>query len=296
MARSLKAALVALYGLLAVSCVSQAKRPLVDPFPLRFPLTEVGRLEIEGRILGQPRSRDAIIRFVDQEGFLTEIVVSSRSVLRRYKFIDIGPGSLPSDNQVTAGPVLMRDGAGRLIRTLSGDASGLLEAGDGKGDPIWAFKAGGAILADPAVAGGRVYFGDAGQHFYCLDAETGKLRWKRTLQGAPLHPAVVAGGAVAVAASNSVVYRLSAKGGSILSWEAVPSRILHEPAAAGPLVLISSASPIVTAIDLRTGRRAGQYEAPGILVAGAVWSSPYVVLFVEDPDTGRQRIVFLRSR
>jgi len=296
MARSVSPAIIALYGLISIACASQAKKPLVDPFPLRFPLTEVGRLEIEGRIVGQPRSRDGVILFVDQEGFLTEIVVSSQSILRRDKDVDIGPGSLPSDDQVTAGPVLVRDGAGRLIGRLSGDASGLLEAGDGKGDPLWAFKAGGAILADPAVAGSRVYFGDAGRHFYCLDAATGRLKWRRKLQGAPLHPAVVAGGAVAVAASNSVVYRLSAKGGSILSWEAVPSRILHEPAAAGPLILISSASPAVTAIDLRTGRRAGQYEAPGPLVAGAVWSSPYVVLFVEDPDTGRQRIVFLRSR
>ncbi len=105
-----------------------------------------------------------------------------------------------------------------------------------------------------------------------------------------------AGNTVAVAASNSVVYLLSRQGGSILSWEAIPSRVVFEPAAAGPLALVSSASPAVMALDLRTGKRAGQYEASGPLVAGAVWSSPYVVLFVEDEASGRQKIVFLRSR
>jgi hypothetical protein len=101
---------------------------------------------------------------------------------------------------------------------------------------------------------------------------------------------------VAVAASNSVVYLLSRKGGSILSWEAIPSRVVYELAAAGPLALVSSASPTVTALDLRTGKPAGQYESSGSLVAGAVWSSPYVVLFVDDEASGRQKIVFLRSR
>jgi hypothetical protein len=47
---------------------------------------------------------------------------------------------------------------------------------------------------------------------------------------------------------------------------------------------------------MRTGKTVGQYEAPGPLVAGAIWSPPYVVLFTEDEETGRQKIVFLRSR
>lgn len=179
---------------------------------------------------------------------------------------------------------------------LFGRSDGLFLAVGDKGGPLWEYKAGEAIRATPVIYRGRAYFGDAGKHFYCLDALTGKLKWKRKLEGAPVHPAVVSGGAVAVAASNSVVYRLSARGGSILSWEAVPSRILYELAAAGPSVLVSSASPSLTAIDLRTGKRSGQYEAPGILVAGAVWSPPYVVLFVEDAGSGRQRMVFLRSR
>ena len=285
-------------AVLTVAACSAAPGPrLVDPFPLSFPLVEAGSLEIPGRVVGQPRARDGIIRYLDQEGWLTEIVVSSRSFLRRDTIMSMsGPESLPLDGEVTAGPVLIRDSDGRLKGTLTGDANGLLVAGDGQGRRLWEFRAAGEIPADPVVAGGRVYFGDSERTFYCLSLATGRLKWKRRLQGAPLHPALVFGRRLVVAASNSVVYILSARGGSILSWESVPSRVLYEPAPAGSAVLISSASPTVVALDPRTGKRIGQYEARGPLVAGAVWSTPFVVMAVEDPDTGRQRLVFLRSR
>jgi len=195
---------------------------------------------------------------------------------------------------LTAGPVPA--GGYWQERIIFGRSDGRLTAIALQGKPVWEFRAVGAIQADPAVAGGRVYFGDSDRYFYCLDEATGKKIWSRRLQGAPLHPALIRGNTVAVAASNSVVYLLSRKGGSILSWEAVPSRVVYEPAAAGPLALISSASPAIVALDLRTGKRVGQYEAPGPLAASAVWSSPYVVLFVEDEASGRQKIVFLRSR
>jgi outer membrane protein assembly factor BamB len=260
------------------ACAAQAQRPLIDPFPLRFPLVEAGTLEIDGHIVGQPRVRDNVVYFLTREGYLTAVAIPSRAVLWRSK-----SELMPPSSSAPAGISFLRD-------------AGLLRAVDAEGQPVWEFQAEGAIQAEPAVAGGRVYFGDSGRNFYCLDATTGKVRWRRRLQGAPLHLALIRGSTVAVAASNSVVYLLSRKGGSILSWEAVPSRVVYEPAAAGPLALISSASPAIVALDLRTGKRAGQFEAPGSLAAGAVWSPPYVVLFAEDEASGRQKIVFLRSR
>jgi len=285
-------------GLILAACAAPAQKPRVDPFPLRFPLVEVGTLEIKGHIVGQPRAKDGIVDFVTREFYQTEVVVPSRSVLS----FDSGGGDAeehklpPLEAKIPAGPVPVYDRDGSLDLQISRFSEGRLEALDSKGQPVWDFKAGGAIPADPAVAAGHVYFGDSERMFYCLDAATGKVKWRRRLHGAALHPAVIRGGIIAVAASNSVIYRLSRRGGSILSWEAIPSRVVYEPAAAGPIVLVSSASSTVTAIDLRTGKRAGQYEASGPLVAGAVWSPPYVVLFVEDEESGRQRLVFLRSR
>ncbi len=283
-------------ALALAGCVARTGVTLIDPFPLRLPLAEAGSLEIQGRVVGQPRARDGIIRYLDQEGYLTEVVVSSRTLLRRYKAVDIGPGSSPSDDQITAGPVLVRDGDGRLKGTLSGDSGGLLGAGDIKGHLLWEFKAAGGIRAEPTVAGGRVYFGDSERTFYCLAATTGKLKWKRKLQGSPLHPAIVFGRRVAVVASNSTLYFLSGRGGSILSWEAIPSRVVYEPARAGTSLLVSPAAGRLLVFDLRTGERIGQHLTSGTLAAGAVWSPPFVVLVEEDEDSGRQRLVFLRSR
>jgi outer membrane protein assembly factor BamB len=242
-----RAAIAVLVMALAGCAATTGGRILVDPFPLRLPLAEAGSLEIDGHIIGQPRVRDGILYYAARGGYLTELVVSSRSVLRRYE-VDDGSASASASPDTRVG------------------------------------------------AGGRVYFGSGDRMFYCLDAATGKTKWKRRLQGAPLHPPIVADRRIAVVASNSTLYFLSARGGSILSWEAIPSRVVFEPARAGTSLLVSPAADRLFVFDLRTGERIGQHLTSGTLVAGAVWSSPYVILFEEAPDTGRQRIVFLRSR
>lgn len=242
----MKAGVVAILSLLLAGCAAPAKKPLVDPFPLRLPLAVAGTFDIDGQIAGQPLVRDGILHFITRDGYLTELVVSTRTVLRRHKDADPAAEAVPPDTRV--------------------------------------------------AAGNRVYFGSADRMFYCLDASTGKVKWKRKLQGALLHPPIVAGRRIAVVASNSTIYFLSARGGSILSWEAIPSRVVFEPARAGTSLLVSPAADRLFVFDLRTGERIGHHLTSGTLVAGAVWSSPYVVLFEEASDTGRQRVVFLRSR
>jgi outer membrane protein assembly factor BamB len=283
MVRSHRSAVLAATVLAVAAGAVAAQRPLVDPFPLRFPLVEAGSLEIEGRVAGQPWAREGIVYFATSDGSLTAVVVPSRSVL----WLRQGPGGrmAPAPRSVQEGRALTLRAEGNHVQAL--DAGTTL---------IWDFAADGRITAEPAVAAGRVYFGTENRRFYGLKAATGKTVWSRRLQGEPLHPAVVRDGTVAVPASNSVVYFLSARGGSLLSWENVASRVIHPLAAAGPLILVSSASPEVVALEIKTGKRIGQYVASGPLVAGAVWSPPYVVVFVEDGESGRQRLVFLRSR
>lgn len=270
---------IAIAGLAIAGCAAPAKKRLVDPFPLRFPLIESGTLEIEGHVVGQPRAQEGIVYFATREGFFTAVVIPSRAVLWRSKT----EHPLPSSMEPASDIVILRD-------------AGLLQAFDVEGKPVWEFKAGGAIEADPAQAGGRVYFGDSERKFYCLDAATGKVKWQRRLQGAPIHPAIIRGRTVAVAASNSVVYLLSRKGGSILSWESIPSRIVFEPFSAGRTLLVSSAAESLLAFDLETGKSVGQHILEDPAVAGPLWIPPYVVLFEETSDPGRQRMVMLRSR
>ena len=252
-------AVIAALGLTLTSCSVKAHKPLVDPFPLRFPLVEAGTLEIEGHVVGQPWAQDGIVHYATREGYLTAVVASSRSVLWRR----IGPVGAAD----TVDPPFPE---GQKRQPLGAEGS-RLQAFDGENKLIWEFAADGAITVDPAIWSGGIYFGTENRRFYCLSVATGKVNWRRRLQGAPLHPAVISGGTVVVAASNSVIYLLSARGGSILSWETVPSRVVYELAAAGPLVLVSSASADVTALDIKTGKTAGHYLASGPLLTGAVW-------------------------
>jgi hypothetical protein len=83
MSRFFRLAVPLLCGLALVSCTSQAVKPLVDPFPLHFPLTEAGTLEIEGHVTGQPQARDGIVYFAVREGCETAVVVPARSILWR---------------------------------------------------------------------------------------------------------------------------------------------------------------------------------------------------------------------
>ncbi len=279
MARNPMIAAALLVLAMGAACAGPEKRPLINPFPLSFPPAVVGTLEVEGHVDGQPWAKDGIVYYRTREGMTTAVVASSgavlwRSAAGRPAAGPAGPGE---------GPALTRE-------------QDLLRAHDGQGQQRWEFRARGALTADAVRSGSRIFFGDETRTFYSLGAGKGKVRWRRRLQGAPVHPAVVGRRTLFVAASNSVVYVLSRRGGSILSWEPVASRLLFPPVAAGPLVLVSSASPTVVALDLETGKRVGRYEAPGPLVAGAVWSAPCVVLFIEDGATGRQKIVLLRSR
>jgi outer membrane protein assembly factor BamB len=368
-----------LFAFALAACSSIPKTALVDPFPLRFPLIEVGSLDIEGMVVGQPRARDGIVYFGARDGSLTAVDARSQAVLWRFQ----AESPIAFSPELGDSCVIVRDGGGRFYvlddkgrgilkktpegglttavredsgRLYFGDLTGRIVALDMKtgGKEIWKFQAPGpvflgpvfsgdlvifgtaevrvdpadeltgfghlaagrllalsrdgklaweyalggvgAISADPAAHEGRLYFGTNDRVFYCLNAATGKRIWSRRLQGAPVHQAFIADGTLAVPASNSVVYLLSGRGGSILSWEAVPSRILYELAAANSLVLVSSASPAVVALDLKAAKRAGQYEASGPLVAGALWSPPFVILFEEGAESGRQRMTVLRSR
>jgi len=363
MAMFRRIAILAAVALSAAACSAAIEKPLVDPVGFALPLVEAGPLEIDGQVAGQPLARDGIVYCATRDGWLTAVVVRSRSVLWRFRAgqtlsrgpelgdgrlilvddsntlhvinsqgvpilaqtieakvvtasreqggrvffateggcimaLDIASGGTPawvfrdpsSDAAVTAGPVF----AGGLV--LFGRSDGRLLAFKTSGELVWQRRIGGAINSDPLFDRGRVFVGTEDRIFSSLKASNGRKIWSRRLQGAPLGPAVASGRRLALAASNSVVYLLARRGGSIVSWAAVPSRIIHEPVAARPALLISSAEPGLLALDGETGEMLGRYAATGSQPAGPLWVSPFVVLFDEDAESGRQRMIVLETR
>jgi outer membrane protein assembly factor BamB len=72
-----------------------------------------------------------------------------------------------------------------------GDTQGYLYAREAlKGEALWQFKAGGAIMASPVIVGSRVYVGAIDGFLYALDRSHGELVWKVAF-GAPIHAAPV---------------------------------------------------------------------------------------------------------
>ena len=63
---------------------------------------------------------------------------------------------------------------GNVARTGVYKSSGPVRLGGVK----WAFKAGGPIVASPAVAGGVVYLASLDGHLHAVDQETGREKWK----------------------------------------------------------------------------------------------------------------------
>jgi eukaryotic-like serine/threonine-protein kinase len=72
-----------------------------------------------------------------------------------------------------------------------GDTQGYVYARDAlKGEALWQFKAGGAIMASPLIIGPRVYVGAIDGFLYALDRSNGELVWQLPF-GEPIHASPV---------------------------------------------------------------------------------------------------------
>jgi len=74
------------------------------------------------------------------------------------------------------------------------------------GEVLWTFYSDGPVRFSPVVAGGRVYFTSDDGYLYCVDAETGNLRWK--LRGGPSSQKVLG--------NQRIISAWPARGGPVL--------------------------------------------------------------------------------
>jgi len=98
-------------------------------------------------------------------------------------------------------------------RVFVGTDSGALRAfGIEKGEPLWTFRAEGAVRGSPSVAlkTNTLYFGSADGHVYALDAKTGDLLWKHRTGGAVTASPWPGDGAVYIASEDGKVRALGA--------------------------------------------------------------------------------------
>jgi outer membrane protein assembly factor BamB len=138
----------------------------------------------------------ADVYFQADDGALYRLSAASGQELWRVRVVEKPIERLPFDNPKSRFDRFGSDVAVAGGRLYVGTHDGRLVALDpARGERLWEFAAGDAVLSAPTVANGRVYFGSYDGFVYALDAEDGKLVWKRDTQGAVVStPAVSASG------------------------------------------------------------------------------------------------------
>jgi len=277
MANPTRLASIAVIGLMLAACAPQSVKQRIDPFPLTFPLVEAGTLEIEGHIVGQPRVRDGIVYLATREGYLTAVVVPSRSVLWRFK----------ADHTISAGPelgeshVIVHDDAHRFYlldlkgvlifrKQIDGEVTTAIRESGGQlffggsggkiaaldvsnnGAESWSYQAPGPVTAGPVVVDDRVIFGTADGRLLALGFD-GRKAWEFTAAGALSVDPAAAGGRLYFGTDDRYFYCLNASTGKKVWSRRLQGAPLHPALVCGPRLAVAASNSVVYLLARRGG-------------------------------------------
>jgi outer membrane protein assembly factor BamB len=142
-----------------------------------------------------------------------------------------------------------------------------------RGETLWEFRTGDAVLATPAVDSGRVYAGSFDGHVYALDAASGALLWKHDTRGPVVSTPAAAGGRLVVGSRSYDLLGLETASGAV-AWQRYVWFSWIESSAAirnGTAYVGSSDAAVVGAYAVASGRRLWATD-----VHGWAWGQPAV--------------------
>jgi outer membrane protein assembly factor BamB len=118
----------------------------------------------------------------------------------------------------------------------------------------WSFVAGKLLEFSPIVVRDRLYFLDKDALFYALNADTGKVEWKRDIGALNASsPAYASGRLFAATLEPGTVVAMRARDGKVLWKRSLPGRTESSPVVTGGKVLVGCECGTVFALDERTG-------------------------------------------
>jgi outer membrane protein assembly factor BamB len=196
--------------------------------------------------------------------------------------------TFPIDGALNTSPAFA-DGLVYVVGGMASSAQPTVFAVDAMtGTQRWAFQPEGLNSATPSVANGKVYLGDSTGTFYALDAGTGDVLWKVTIeavnftpeQPATLNqggytPAAIANGTIYVAGHNGVLYAFNEENGDIL-WQVESAFGRSSPIIAGNVVYIGSEQNVLLALDGKDGHELWRYETDSPIHSSAAVSNGVV--------------------
>jgi outer membrane protein assembly factor BamB len=271
---------VLVLGIAAITCAPAKNAPLIDPFLLRFPLVEAGKLDIEGTIVGQPRARDGIVYFATREGFLTAVVVPARQILWRFKAdhtISVSPelsenhvllrddgnivyvvdlrGSLVLKQQLDEGATTaVREDRGKIF---FGTANGKIFTLDlpADGAQLGEYTAAAsttAISAGPVFIDELVIFGAADGRLIALD-QAGKPAWDFAAKGAIASDPAVAAGRLYLGTEDRFFYCLNAATGKKIWCRRLQGAPLHPALVQGLRLVVPASNSVIYFLSRKGG-------------------------------------------
>ncbi len=165
----------------------------------------------------------------------------------------------------------------------------------------WTFRARAPITSSPLVAGGAVVFGSRDSTLYCLDAETGELRWALPAGSGVGSSPRASRGICVVGTYAGRVLGVDMKTGR-KKWEGrTGDKIVASPCLLEDLAVIGSNDGRVHAFRLGDGEKAWSYETKGAVRANAEAIGPERVVVGSNDgtlhaiDTGSGRAAWKRD-
>jgi eukaryotic-like serine/threonine-protein kinase len=173
---------------------------------------------------------------------------------------------------------------------------------------LWSFATAGPVRGSPVIAGDAILLGSGDGFLYCLDASTGRQRWRTDLGGPVPSAPAVSGGLVFATSRNLRVTALDLATGAVrwrfdtgpeMSFGWGWDYFLSSPTVSGGAVYVGAGDGNLYALGAQTGK-----ERWRVATSGRVRSSPAVVdgtvyfgsrdgrLYALDAETGRNRWSF----
>ena len=298
-------------GLALAGCAGPAKRLLVDPSAVRFPLVETGTLEIDGTVVGQPQARDGIVYFATREGFLTAVVVPARQILWRFK----------ADHSISASPELgenhivirddgnvlyvldtrgllvfkkqideavtsaIRENKGRIFFGTAAGKALVLDLSAG-GEVLWEFTA--TVVPAAAITAGPVFFDDlvifaAAGRLLALD-HTGKPVWEFDANGAITADPAIADGRLYFGTENRFFYCLDVTTGKKRWARRIQGAPLHPALVLGRRLVVPASNSVIYFISRRGGSILSWEAVPSRVVRVLAASGPLILVSSAAPN------------
>ena len=122
-------------------------------------------------------------------------------------------------------------------------------------EPAWTFQTGGRVLAEPAIAGGKVFIGSNDGSIYALDAAGGKPAWEFKTGARVRCAPAVADNTVYCGADNGEFYALDAASGQEKWKFEAGGPVRGDPAVVGGAVIFGANDHNIYALDRATGKK-----------------------------------------